>query len=158
VGLFPLEGSVAKGWLDVQGTHFLTLGSKKTASVGARGLIKQLWKTAFRLWVHRNSWQHSDDNPENQRDMIDVDQQMTAAYSMGSASVLAEHQHLFQVALHTRLTTTLLEKRKWIEFCETAQAKFNANQRRRQEERRRFWEWATSNMDGRMRNQPTSVQ
>jgi hypothetical protein len=152
-----LEGSLAKGWLDVQGEHFLTLGSRKTASVWARGLIKQLWKTAFRLWVHRNSWQHSDDNPENQRDMIDVDQQITAAYSMGSASVLAEHQHLFQMALHTRLATTLLEKRKWIEFCELAQAKFNANQRRRHEERRRFRAWATSNRDGRMRNQPTSV-
>jgi hypothetical protein len=59
-----LEGSLAKEWLLVHYAHHLqSLGSQQTASVWARGLIRQLWLVAFRMWQHRNGWQHSEDNP-----------------------------------------------------------------------------------------------
>jgi len=68
-----LEGSLVKGWLGVQDTYFRMLGHKKTASVWARGLIKQLWKAASSLWLHCNSWQHSANDPQHQWDILAID-------------------------------------------------------------------------------------
>ena len=94
-----LEGSLAKNWLTVQASYFLLIGSRKTASVWARGLTQQLWKVAFRLWLHRNSWQHSDENPQHQRAITDLDKQITDAYALGSAAVRPEHHHIFKISL-----------------------------------------------------------
>jgi hypothetical protein len=61
-----LEGSVTKGWLGLEDAYYKMMGCRKKASLWARGLMKQLcWKVAFHLWLHQNSWQHNDDNPQN---------------------------------------------------------------------------------------------
>jgi hypothetical protein len=82
-----LGGNLTKDWLTVQDTRFIIIRSIKMASVWAHGLIKQFWKAAFRLWLHWNSWQHSDDNPQHQRDIEDLDRQITADYTLGAASM-----------------------------------------------------------------------
>jgi len=62
-----LEGSLAHEWLPVQAHHLLSLGLRRTASVWARGLIRQLWRVAFstnrwwngyqgRFWKSKTGW------------------------------------------------------------------------------------------------------
>jgi hypothetical protein len=138
-----LEGSLAENWLTVQASYFILIGSRKSASVWARGLTQQLWKVAFRLWLHRNSWQHSDENPQHHRAITDLDKQITDAYALGSAVVRPEHPHIFTISLPQRSKTTMLDKHKWVEFFELAQAKARAHKQRRGETRRRFSAWAT---------------
>jgi hypothetical protein len=106
------------------------------AVCGQGGLIQQLWKVAFRLWLHCNSWQHSDENPQHQRVIIDLDQQITGAYAKGTAAVRREHHHIFKLALPQRLKIPMLDKQKWMEFFELAQAKARAHKQRRGETRR----------------------
>jgi hypothetical protein len=150
-----LEGSLAKKWLPIQDTYFTLIGSRKTASVWARGLIKQLWKAAFCLWLHQNSWQHSDENLQHQRDIIKLDKQITANYDLGTAAVRPEHHHIFKLALKQDLQTLMLDKQKWVEFFDLARAKARAHHKRRCEMQRRFRAWATS---GRKPNTHPDVQ
>jgi hypothetical protein len=89
-----LEGSLENNWLTVQALYFTLIGSRKTPCVWAWGLIQQLWKVAFRLWLHRNSWQHSNENPQHQRVISDLDQQIADAYVKGTAAVQPEY-HLY---------------------------------------------------------------
>jgi hypothetical protein len=147
-----LEGSLSNYWLTVQASYFILIGSRKAASVWARGLTQQLWKVAFRLWLHRNSWQHSDKNLQHQRAITDLDKQITYAYALGSAVVQPEHHHIFKISLPQRLKTTMLDKQKWVECFELAQAKARAHKQRRGETRRRFRAWATS---GPIKSQPS---
>jgi hypothetical protein len=141
-----LEGSLAREWKSVQDTYLQMIGSRKTGSVWARGLIRQLWKAAFRLWMHRNSWQHSDENPQHLRELVDLDHQITTAYALGTVAVRPEHQHIFNTSLGNRLCTPLLDKQKWVAFFDLARAKATAHHRRRIETQRRFRAWATSGL------------
>jgi hypothetical protein len=106
-----LEGSLAKNWLTVQDTYSILIGSRKTTSVWARKLIKQLWKAAFRLcWLHHYSWQHRTENPQHKRAIVDLDKQITVNYVWGTAAVQPKHHHIFKLSLLQRLQTPLLDK------------------------------------------------
>ena len=126
-----LEGSLAREWKTVQNTYLQMMGSRKTASIWARGLIRRLWKAAFRLWLHRNSWQHSDDNPQHQHDLVELDHQITTAYALGTAAVRPEHHHIFTISLGNRLLTPLFHKQKGLAFFDFARAKATAHHKSR---------------------------
>jgi hypothetical protein len=68
--------------------------------------------------------------------IIDLDQQITGAYAKGTAAVRREHHHIFKLALPQRLKIPMLDKQKWMEFFELAQAKARAHKQRRGETRR----------------------
>jgi hypothetical protein len=51
-----LEGSLAKTWLLVQAAYLISQGSMTTAKNWARGFVRQLWKVAFQMWQHQNTW------------------------------------------------------------------------------------------------------
>jgi hypothetical protein len=105
-----LEGILSRDWKTVQDTHHIMIGSRKRGSIWAHGVIRQLWKAAFCLWLHRNSWQHSDNNPQHKRDIADLDHHITDNYTLRTAAVLPEHHHIFTMSLETRLQTPLLDK------------------------------------------------
>jgi hypothetical protein len=102
--------------------YFTLIGSRKKASVWARGLIQQLWKVAFCLWLHRNSWQHSDNNPQHQRVITNLDQQITDGYAQGTAAVQLEHHHIFELALPQQLKIPMLDKQKWLAQAKATRA------------------------------------
>jgi hypothetical protein len=87
-----LEGSLENNLLTVQASYFTLIGSRKTPCVWAWGLIQLLWKVAFRLWLHRNSGQHSNENPQHQRVIINLDLQITDAYAEGTAAMRPKHR------------------------------------------------------------------
>ena len=130
----------------MQAQHLRSLGSHRTASVWARGLTRQLWKVAFRMWQHRNGWQHSEDNPQNLLLRQTLDSQISDALEQGSDSVRAEHRHLFTMSLENRLKGLILDKQNWLEFVDMAQRKAIAHRRRHQESKRRFRAWARSGL------------
>jgi hypothetical protein len=129
-----LEGSMAKSWLPVQAAYLCSQGLCTTAKNWATGLVRQLWKVAFKMWQHRNTWQHDESNPENRRQHVKLDQQIEYAYSQSRASVLKEHQHLFTLPLADSQKQTLAEKADWLEFVTLAQHRTRAHLRRQQEE------------------------
>jgi hypothetical protein len=55
-GVWFLEGSLAKTWLPVQAAYLISQRSMKTAKTWASGFVRQLWKVAFQMWQHRNTW------------------------------------------------------------------------------------------------------
>jgi hypothetical protein len=73
---FFLEGSLAKAWLPVQAAYLISQASMKAAKTWASGLVRQLWKVAFQMWQHQNTWQHDESNPENSREHLVLDHQM----------------------------------------------------------------------------------
>jgi hypothetical protein len=124
------EGSVAKSWLPVLAAYLRSQGSRKTAKTWVTGLVQQLWKVAFKMWQHRNTWQHDKSNPENSRQHLELDQQIQYAGSQGTSSVLKEHQHLlFTLPLSDRKKQTLTEKADWLEFVTLAQQRARAHLR-----------------------------
>jgi hypothetical protein len=141
-----LEGSIAQSWLPVQAAYLISQGSMKSANTWARGLVRQLWKVAFKMWLHRNSWQHDDANPENHRQHLELDHQMKSAFNQGTTSVLKEHQHLFLMPLADRQQLPLTDKVAWLEFVQLAQRRARAHLGRQQETRRRFRAWARSGL------------
>jgi hypothetical protein len=108
------------------------------ASVWARGLIRQLWRVALRMWQHGNGWQHSEDNPQNRLLRQALYTQIRDAMEQGGASVRPEHPHLFTKTLENRLIGVILEKQNWLEFVEMVQRKANAHRHHHQESKRRF--------------------
>jgi hypothetical protein len=132
-----LEGSVAKSWLPVQAAYLRSQGSRKTAKTWATGLVWQLWKVAFKMWQHRNTWQHHESNPENSRQHLELDKQIEYAGSQGTAPVLKDHQHLFTLPLSDRKKQRLTEKADWLEFVTLAQQRARAHLRQQQETRRK---------------------
>jgi hypothetical protein len=110
------------------------------------GLVRQLWKVAFKMLQHRNTWQHDKSNPENSQQHLELDQQMEYAGSQGTASVLKEHHHLFTLPLSDRKRQTLTEKADWLEFVTLAQQGAWAHLRQQQESRREFRAWARSGL------------
>ncbi len=141
-----LEGSIAHTWLPVQAAYLSSLGSRKTAKTWASGLVRQLWKVAFQMWQHRNTWQHDEANPENRRQHLELDHQMESAFRQGTTSVLKEHQHLFLMTLADRQQLPLSEKVAWLEFVQLAQRRYRAHIGRQHETRRRFRAWARSGL------------
>jgi hypothetical protein len=132
--------------LPVQAQHFLLLGFRRTAEVWARGLIRQLWRVAFRMRQHRNGWQQNEDNPQNLRRSIELNSQIRDAFLQGSSTVRPEHRHLFTKPIEERLQGPLLERTNWLEFFSLAQRKARAHQSRRRESKRRFRSWARSGL------------
>jgi hypothetical protein len=98
------------------------------------------------MWLHRNSWQHDDANPENHRQHLELDHQMKSAFNQGTTSVLKEHQHLFLMPLADRQQLPLTDKVAWLEFVQLAQRRARAHLGRQQETRRRFRAWARSGL------------
>jgi hypothetical protein len=125
-----LEGGMVKSWLLIQAAHLRSQGSRKTAKTWATGLVRQLWKVAFKMRQHWNTWQHDKLNPENCGQHAELDQQVVAAWSQGTASVLKEHTHLFTLPLAYRQKHTLTEKVDWLEFVSLAQRRARASLRR----------------------------
>jgi hypothetical protein len=122
-----LEGSIATSWLPVQAAYLCSQGSPKTAKTWATGLVCQLWKVAFKMWQHWNTWQHDISNPENSRKHLELDQQMEYASRQGTSLVLKEHHHLFSLSLSDRNKQTLAEEADWLEFVTLAQRRARAH-------------------------------
>jgi hypothetical protein len=141
-----LEGSMAKSWLPIQAAHLRSQGSRKTAKTWATGLVRQLWKVAFKMWQHPNTWQHDGSNPEYLRQHAKLDQQVAAAWSQGTALVLKEHTYLFTLPLSDRQKHTLTEKVDWLVFVSLAQRRALASLCRQHKTRRKFRAWARSGL------------
>ena len=141
-----LEGSLASAWVPVQAQHFLLLGYRRTAEVWARGLTRQLWRVAFRMWQHRNGWQQNEANPHNLRRSIALNSQICEAFAQGSSTVRPEHRHLFNQPIEQRLNGSLLGRTNWLEFLSLAQCKARAQRSRHRESKRRFRSWARSGL------------
>ena len=141
-----LEGSLASAWVPVQAQHFLLLGYRRTAAVWARGLIRQLWRVAFRMWQHRNGWQQNEANPHNLRLSIALNSQICKAFAQGGSTVRPEHRHLFSQPIEQRLNGSLLDRTNWLEFFSLAQCKARAQRSRHRESKRRFRSWARSGL------------
>jgi hypothetical protein len=60
-----LEGRMAKSCLPVQAAYLSSQGLRKMANTWVTNLACQLWKVAFKMWQHCNTWQHDESNPEN---------------------------------------------------------------------------------------------
>jgi hypothetical protein len=140
------KGSLAKTWLSGQAAYLISQGSMKTAKTWASSFVRKLWKVAFHMWQHRNTWQHNESNPEDRRQHFELDHQMESAFRQGTASVLKDHQHLFLMTLANRQQLPLLEKVAWLEFVQLAQRRARAHFGRQNETRQRFRAWARSGL------------
>jgi hypothetical protein len=57
-----LEGWVAYEWEIIQQEYLTAMRSRKTGMKWVEGLIRQLWKIAWRMWEHRNRILHNKEN------------------------------------------------------------------------------------------------
>jgi hypothetical protein len=91
------------------------------------GLIQQLWKVAFKIWQHGNTWQNYESKPENGCHHHALDQLIESAFCQGTLLVLKEHQHLFHMTLANGQLLPLSDKVTWLEFVQLAQRRAQAH-------------------------------
>ena len=122
IGWFNLLlGRLSKRWSKVQDLHFRTLGTRHSGHVWAKGLILELWLINWNIWDYRNNRKHTEDTPEAQALLLNLQDQVRQEFQTGNTDLLPAHKKLLTtvslVFCHHRTIPSLQE---WLTRIQTA--------------------------------------
>ena len=115
IGMFNLFlGRVANQITELQHVFLLTQETQMTGDSWTAGLIVQLWDISRKMWDHRNSIKHSNENPDLLKTIADLVEEVEAQLALGSNTLLPNDRHLVQHPLRKFQGKTKAHLHQWL--------------------------------------------
>ena len=109
-----LFGAAHTTWSSEQGDYLLDLNKRTTGTAWMSQLIRKLWNLQHAMWIHRNSFVHSDKKSLHQHEEEAVDRAIREEFIIGRNGLSGEYAGLFRGNVHRLLNGASSMKIQWI--------------------------------------------
>ena len=109
-----LQGFFATEWLDCIQHQLHTIKSRKSAVVALSLLQKRLWKVAFKLWEHRNSFKHDTKMRLCNHDHTSLQDEIIKEWRTGKDLMHARFAYLLDGTIADIFCKSIHAKKQWL--------------------------------------------
>ena len=120
-------GRCATQWTEIQHSHALHLGLRRTGKQWMRHLIKHLWTFLWDQWEARNDVLHKNSIAQERQGLASLRQTASQEFNKGPMITMTpEERSLWKVSLPTLLDRSPMLLRSWLEKVEAARSLANS--------------------------------
>lgn len=110
-----VEGKLSKTWRDMQEVHYASIGSQRTASAWATGLVTRLLEAVHNMWLYRNAVDHEHDQQGLKRkEAQELAQAIVDEFDLGTENLSRRDHHYIRRGRDSVNALSASDKQAWL--------------------------------------------